>query len=535
MGKNTDKLYVTASEWMSGDHSASGGVTARKQAHAFKRLPYNYCALSLQPFEHPVMTSDGTIFDIRHIVPWLKKHGTNPVTGGKLEAKDLIKLTFGKNEAGENCDPVTFKVFTDNTHLVAIKTSGNVFTYDTVQRLNIKAKNWHDLVTDEEFTKKDIVTIQDPHNLQQRDMSTFKYLQEGKSTPAQDAKEEEAKDLLSGINTAATGSAAKILKARQAVADLRSKSTTNPNTNPALHKPPPKPYNAAIYTTGMTAASLTSTSITPQTSTNLAILSEEDYLLVPKRVRHKGYARIQTTHGSLNIELDPLHAPKAVYNFVQLSKAGKYNGVVFHRNIPGFMIQGGDPTGTGRGGKSFWGKDFADELGGPRRHDERGTLSVANRGKNTNSSQFFITYGPASHLDNKHTIFGRVVGGMEVLDALERVPVDSGDRPVREVKMVDVVVYIDPFEEFHKERLEKEEREQREAEEAKIVKEDDVKTWTGRSVAGAKNMIEAPAAGVGKYLAEALKQQQEGSGEGETEGPVKKKRKAGGFGDFSSW
>lgn len=99
-----------------------------------------------------------------------------------MQHNELLKIEMHKNEDGEYVDPVTYKVFTDNTHLVAIRTSGNVYAWDTIERLNIKAKNWKDLVTDDEFTRKDIITIQDPKSLQSRDMSSFKYLQEGIST-----------------------------------------------------------------------------------------------------------------------------------------------------------------------------------------------------------------------------------------------------------------------------------------------------------------------------------------------------------------
>jgi len=176
--------------------------------------------------------------------------------------------------------------------------------------------------------------------------------------------------------------------------------TTDPNFNPAVKRSStstslvvsnttkaPAPYNAAIHTTGKAAASFTSTSFTPHTGAERAILSEEDYMLKPKRVKVKGYARIATNLGNLNVELSPEFAPKAVYNFVKLAQKGYYNGVSFHRNIRNFMIQGGDPTGTGRGGTSYWGKNFNDELEGPLKHDAKGVLAMANKGKNTNSSQ----------------------------------------------------------------------------------------------------------------------------------------------------
>lgn len=162
MGKWTDKLYITHSEWSGqvGQHSASTGTTGRKQEGGFRRLPFYCCSLSLQPFEHPVCTPEGIIFDLMNIIPYIKKYGTNPVTGEKLETKSLIKLNFFKNDKDEYYCPVTYKVFSDHTAIAAIKTTGNVFAYDTIERLNIKAKHWKDLLTDEPFTRKDIIMLQ---------------------------------------------------------------------------------------------------------------------------------------------------------------------------------------------------------------------------------------------------------------------------------------------------------------------------------------------------------------------------------------
>jgi peptidyl-prolyl cis-trans isomerase-like protein 2 len=285
---------------------------------AFKRLPYNFCALSLQPFEHPVCTFDGTIFDLTNILPWLKKHGTNPVDGAPLKSADLIKLNFAKNDDGEYVDPVTYKVFTDNTHIVALKNSGNVFAWDTVERLNIKAKNWKDLVSDQDFSRKDIITLQDPQNIEARDLSSFKYIQEGASTltPEQEAERS------ANVNTSALGNAAKILKAKEAVAKARAERQNGAQgnslqramaeakkSNTATGASKPVPYNAAQYTTGKAAASFTSTGISVHTGNERALLSDEDYMLKPKRVKHKGYARLQTNHGDINVELHTDLAP----------------------------------------------------------------------------------------------------------------------------------------------------------------------------------------------------------------------------------
>lgn len=126
---------------------------------------------------------------------------------------------------------------------------------------------------------------------------------------------------------------------------------------------------------------------------------------------------IETDKGTIELELYPQHAPKTVNNFVFLAKEGFYDGVSFHRVIGNFMIQGGDPTGTGRGGPGY---RFEDEFeGNPLRH-ERGVISMANAGPGTNGSQFFITHGPQPHLDGRHTVFGKVKSGQDVVDRIEQ-------------------------------------------------------------------------------------------------------------------
>jgi peptidyl-prolyl cis-trans isomerase B (cyclophilin B) len=130
--------------------------------------------------------------------------------------------------------------------------------------------------------------------------------------------------------------------------------------------------------------------------------------------------KIETSRGAMELDLYPQHAPKTVNNFVFLVREGFYDGVVFHRVINDFMIQCGDPTGTGRGGPGY---RFDDELEGNPLIHEKGVLSMANAGPNTNGSQFFITHSPQPHLNGRHTVFGKVIGGMDVVDAIRQ-----GDR-----------------------------------------------------------------------------------------------------------
>jgi len=160
------------------------------------------------------------------------------------------------------------------------------------------------------------------------------------------------------------------------------------------------------------------------------LLTERSYAVDAKNIV------LETTEGAVEIKLMPDVAPKACENFTKLVEKGYYNGIVFHRVIKGFMIQGGDPTGTGMGGQSIWGKKFDDEVSGSVTFREKGLLAMANAGPGTNGSQFFITTAAASWLNMHHTIFGKVVSGYESVEKIENTPVNDSDRPVKEEKIL---------------------------------------------------------------------------------------------------
>jgi peptidyl-prolyl cis-trans isomerase B (cyclophilin B) len=142
-------------------------------------------------------------------------------------------------------------------------------------------------------------------------------------------------------------------------------------------------------------------------------------------------ATMQTNQGAIEIELFDDDAPKTVENFKKLANDGFYNGVIFHRVIPDFMIQGGDPTGTGTGGPGY---QFEDEFND--HNVERGALAMANAGPNTNGSQFFIVTAEATPwLDGKHTVFGKVTSGMDVVDTIEQTETDARDKPLEEMRI----------------------------------------------------------------------------------------------------
>ncbi|KAK5703504.1 Peptidyl-prolyl cis-trans isomerase-like 1 [Elasticomyces elasticus] len=144
---------------------------------------------------------------------------------------------------------------------------------------------------------------------------------------------------------------------------------------------------------------------------------------------------LETSMGNITCELYTTHAPKTCQNFTTLASRNYFNGTIFHRIIPDFMVQGGDPTGTGRGGASIFGEKFEDEISKELKHTGAGILSMANSGPNTNGSQFFITLAPTPWLDGKHTIFGRVKGGMNIVKRMGMVQTRE-DRPVEDVSIV---------------------------------------------------------------------------------------------------
>jgi peptidylprolyl isomerase len=155
-------------------------------------------------------------------------------------------------------------------------------------------------------------------------------------------------------------------------------------------------------------------------------------------------AILETNQGTVELRLFPDVAPKAVENFTGLIEKGYYNGIIFHRVIPEFMLQCGDPTGTGSGGQSIWGRNFEDECRPDVKFDRKGLLAMANAGPRTNGSQFFITTAATPWLHMKHTIFGEVTKGYDVVEKIEKVRTDGEDRPAQKQFIVRASVRREP-------------------------------------------------------------------------------------------
>ncbi|KAK3579828.1 hypothetical protein CHS0354_029558 [Potamilus streckersoni] len=506
-------IYLTTTEWK----NEFGGYKGKQKAE-FRRLPFYCCSLLMQPFENPLCTMEGIIFDLMNIVPFLKKFGINPATGEKMSAKDLIRLNFHKNAEGKYHCPVTFKVFNENTHIVAVKPTGNVFANEAIERLNIKPNFWKDLLTDEPFTRRDIITIQDPTNLEKFNISSFFHLKKNLKLLDDDDAKKDPRHNLKMINAETRD-----------VLETLEKEYKAPEKKEEEKKPKLDKLNAAHYSTGKVAASFTSTAMDVMTEHEAAVIDED--IIRYARVKKKGYVRLITNFGPLNVELHCEMVPKTCENFMKHCEKGYYNGTVFHRLIRNFVLQGGDPTGTGTGGESIWGGSFKDEIKPNLTHTGRGILSMANSGPNTNKSQFFFTLRSANHLNGKHTVFGRIVGGVDTLDKIERVETDKNDRPLEEIKIEESIVFVNPYdevdEELRKEREDELSRQVKEAAEKKKVgkkKDDNDKPKTFKQ-------------GVGKYInPSAMKRDAESSADTPSEIAKKKsKTTTGGFGDFSSW
>ncbi|KAF9015487.1 cyclophilin-like domain-containing protein [Cyathus striatus] len=513
---NSDKLYITHAEHAGyfGSHSSSTGYKAKQEApHPGATTPFDCCALSFQPFNHPVCSRNsdgtGTVFDLVNIIPWLKQHdNTHPITKEPLAPADLVTLHYSRKEAtGEIHDPISFKPFNEHSHIVAVATTGNVYLAESI-------KGGRDLVADIPFKKQDVITLQNPHGLPSA------------SVPALPVTSKQT----------ATSDKTVIAKPQSpAITSLKSKADV--------------PWNISPYSSGLPGASLTSTSVDPQSASSKLLWDEEELMFeeISKPLKGKGkekdigkrraYVRVITSlGGSLNLELFCEKAPKTCYNFLMLARTGKYDNCLFHRLVPGFMVQTGDPSGTGSGGESYWGTPFRDEhdMKNAAKHDDRGAVAMANKGANTNGSQFYVTFKATPHLDNKHTVFGKLVGGEDVLDALENIPVKSGtERPAKAVRITQVVIYQDPFEEY-KMRLAKKLARRAETESGQATsipeKKDEI-NWFGEKVGSGNTSLgsNAGTGGVGKYLNLKRPVQSAMTGASET-----KKRKTG-FGDFEGW
>ena len=305
----------------------------------------------------------------------------------------------------------------------------------------------------------------------------------------------------------------------------------------------PSDRYTAYYSTGQASISFTSTATPRETRITPAVFDKD--LVRYSMVNKKGYVRILTNYGNINLELHCDFVPKTCENFMKLCQKGYYDETIFHRSIRNFVLQGGDPKGDGSGGKSFWGEDFKDEFKPNLQHSDRGILSMANKGPNTNNSQFFITYRLCMHLNGKHSVFGKVVGGFEVLDKIEKIKTDRNDKPLSEIKILTSMVFVDPFQEVD-DRIAYEDAKLNEEKEQAVKPEIDRRLLPPKCKDIVSQTTTTTTTTVGKYLDVGLKPEMASidsvkvkrkveSVVGADEVKKKYKTSKSSFGDFSSW
>lgn len=284
----------------------------------------------MAPFETPYSDLDGNVFELEAIINFLKAFKVNPVSGKPTDAKSLIKLTFYRNNENEYHCPSLFKPFTKNSHIVAVGTTGNVFSYEAIEQLNIKTKNWKDLVDDTPFTRKDLITIQDPNHLEKFNISTFHHIRKRLKVETEEEKLER-RDPQGRLKTV-SAETKEILQELER--EYKPAASTEDEAGTSGLKA--DKFNAAHYSTGEVAASFTSTAMAPVYNHEAAIL--EDHVVRYERVKKKGYVRLATSHGPLNLELFCDVVPRTCENFMRHCHNGYYNGTIFHRSIKNFMV-----------------------------------------------------------------------------------------------------------------------------------------------------------------------------------------------------
>lgn len=278
MGKRQhqkDKMYLTYTEW-SQFYGGKKTESSENEHIKFKRLPFDHCCLTMAPFEHPYCDRQGNVYELEAVANFLKKYKINPVTGEKMEFKDLIKLNFAKNHEDKYHCPALFRSFSKNSHIVAIATSGNVFSYDAIDQLNIKTKNWKDLVDDTPFTRKDMIVIQDPSHIEKFNISTFHHI---KKRLRVETEEEiaERKDPQGRLKTIS-------VETKEILSQLEK--DYKPAEETITEKKTADKFNAAHYSTGAVAASFTSTAMIPVSMHEAAIIDED--LVKYERIKKKG-------------------------------------------------------------------------------------------------------------------------------------------------------------------------------------------------------------------------------------------------------
>lgn len=552
--RQKEKQYQSAREHRANQSIRSGSSSAAGFGGAARPLPFDCCALTLTPFTTPVCSSDGIVFDNAAITPYLMTHKVDPVTGRSMTSRDLLLLNMDKDEStGKWQCPVLNKPFTDRTKIVAIRQRGgneaNVFSYEAYHELNVKAKNYLDLISGLKFTKDDVIVLQDPNDEKHcklRDIQNFSHIHTQREAAAAAATTNNNNTTGDSGNVRHSVTASRIMdklsrekRKREKAAEVESKKLlkSNDNDTAATSSSSSSQKQQLIYTdelitsvnltSGKASGSFTSTSMDVARE-NTSRLATEDEIITSQceqlqRLKKKGTIRMFTNLGAMDIEIDCDIVPRTAMNFMLLAETGEYNGSKFHRSIPNFMIQGGKKAGSTisssskKGkcdqGSSYWEKPFKDEFDDRLTHSGQGILSMANSGPGTNGRQFFITYKSCGHLDRKHSVFGKVIRGLDVLRRMEQIPTNKeSDKPLGTVKIENVEILDNPVSEamdLERRRIEKRKKEKQQLLDSRksspALLSSDVAPKVNVTAREESSDVASESVTIGKYLKDAKK------------------------------
>ena len=271
--------------------------------------------LSLQPYTNPYCNKDGYIFDLENIVKFVEKHKLDPISGQSTDLKQFFKLNLSKRQDSQYQCPVIFKEFNENSHIVAIKTTGNVFSYEAVDELNFKAKNLKDLVSDVLFTRKDVITLQESTNsIERQNISKFYYqVNNLKWNDDESGDAKDGKANLNNINQIMKVTLEEMSKVDKSETKINKEYLTNKIDDVHKRTVASDKFNAANYSTGSVGASLTSTAMEPVGKLEAAFIGDDAYRY--SQIKKNAYVQLKTNFGALNFELYAKQTPKASEKF----------------------------------------------------------------------------------------------------------------------------------------------------------------------------------------------------------------------------
>lgn len=453
-------------------------------------LPFNYCSLSLHPFTNPVCDEKGNIFEKKYIINYLSKYHKNPIDYSQLSIKNLTNLNFYKGNNNKYCCPITLKEYSENTKIVIIKETGNVYSYEAYLELNKNIKNFKDLLNDQKFDPKNVIIINDPNN--KKIINNFKFiknkeeldyinnliynneeiLNEKKETvnlPSNYKKiiEDYEKDnsiekikkleIIEQINLGKNYLDKEYLnKIKKNYEEnflpifklLKEKIKHKENINEIKNL---INFNSNIFLFFLKENNLYKKYLNLNENSNYNPNFDElrnIYYNIIKKNKMKGYIKFYTNFGNLNIEIFSDLVPIASENFIELCEEKIYLNKKFNRLLHNYSIsiENFDIK------ENYFGKSFNNENNNFYSHNEKGLLCMINNENNVNNYKFLITLSNEKKEKNKNTIFGKILDDLKILDIFNSIKTEN-TKPIYEIKINKIEIYKNPFREVIKDLI----------------------------------------------------------------------------------